>query len=100
MRTCTQTYKEAYKGSLKHGTNIRESFGQTMYIFEIEKGGYEDETEQETRTTQVGEIKQVQSVLQCVAVCCSVLQRVAVCCSVLQCVTVRQVQKKTHTHDS
>jgi len=29
-----------------------------------------------------------QSVLQCVAVCCSVLQCVAVCCSVLQCVAV------------
>jgi len=28
----------------------------------------------------------VESVLQCVAVCCSVLQCVAVCCSVLQCV--------------
>ena len=28
------------------------------------------------------------SVLQCVAVCCSVLQWFAVCCSVLQCVTV------------
>jgi len=31
---------------------------------------------------------QFQSVLQCVAVCCSVLQCVAVCCSVLQCVAV------------
>jgi len=30
----------------------------------------------------------LQSVLQCVAVCCSVLQCVAVCCSVLQCVAV------------
>ena len=29
-----------------------------------------------------------QSVLQCVAVCCSVSQFVAMCCSVLQCVTV------------
>ena len=28
------------------------------------------------------------SLLQCVAVCCSVLQCVAVCCSVLQCVAV------------
>ena len=28
------------------------------------------------------------SMLQCVAVCCSVLQCVAVCCSVLQCVAV------------
>jgi len=30
----------------------------------------------------------VDSVLQCVAVCCSVLQCVAVCCSVVQCVAV------------
>ena len=31
---------------------------------------------------------QVESVLQCVAVCCGVLQCVAVCCNVLQCVVV------------
>ena len=30
----------------------------------------------------------IDSVLQCVAVCCSVLQCVAVCCSVLQCIAV------------
>jgi len=30
----------------------------------------------------------LQSVLQCVAVCCSVLQCVTVCCSLLQCVAV------------
>ena len=30
----------------------------------------------------------IQSVLQCVAVCCSVLQCAAVCCSVLQCAAV------------
>jgi len=35
--------------------------------------------------------KEVNRVIQCVAVCCSVLQCVAVCCSVLQCVAVNQL---------
>jgi len=34
------------------------------------------------------------SVLQCVAVCCSVLQCVAVCCSVLQCVAERGLEER------
>ena len=40
-----------------------------------------------------GEVNQ--SVLQCVAVCCSVLQCVAVCCSVLQCVVVCRQRKQS-----
>jgi len=86
MRTCTQTYKEAYKGSLKHDTNVRESFGQTIYILKLKKVVMKIKQNKKHAlcTTQVRQIKQVQSVLQCVAVCCSVLQCVAVCCSVLQ----------------
>jgi len=42
----------------------------------------------ETLFVQYCEVSQTDSVLQCVAVCCSVLQCVAVCCSVLQCVAV------------